>query len=121
MYIITKKRDAPFVWIRREIHPISLSRIILIIMENAKEVSAVYIIDTTSPEMICRVRVNPSKNPKFHKNEIEVGVGRSRRDFFIRFVTGLFLISCFFIRMRSLGFDLGDVRGMTLPIRLGSE
>jgi len=52
MYISTKNRDAPFVWISREIHPMSLSRIILIMTENAIEVSAVYIIDTTIPEMI---------------------------------------------------------------------
>jgi len=97
MYISTKNRDAPFVWISREIQPMSLSRMILIITENAKEVSAVYIIDTTRPEIICRVRVNPSRNPKFHRNEIEVGVGRSIRDFFIRFVIGLLFISCFFI------------------------
>ena len=93
MYISTKNREAPFVWISRETHPISLSRMILIITENAREVSAVYIIDTTSPEMIWRVRVNPSRNPKFHKNEIEVGVGKSKRDFFIKFVTGLLFIS----------------------------
>lgn len=37
--------------------------------------------------------MNPRRNPKFHRNEIEVGVGRSNRDFFIRFVTGLFFIS----------------------------
>lgn len=93
MYINTKNRDAPFVWMSREIHPVSLSRMILIITENANEVSAVYIIETTSPEMIWSVRVNPSRNPKFHRNEIEVGVGRSMRDFFIKFVIGLFFIS----------------------------
>ena len=96
----------------------SLSRIILIITENANEVSAVYIMETTRPEMICRVSVNPSRNPKFHRNEIEVGVGRSRRDFFIRFVTGLLFISCVFIRMRCLKFGSGDVRVMTLLIML---
>jgi len=52
MYINTKNKDAPFVWIIRETHPMSLSRIILIITENASEVSAVYIIETTNPEMI---------------------------------------------------------------------
>lgn len=113
MYINTKNRDAPFVWISREIQPISLSRMILIITENAKEVSAVYIIDTTNPEMICRVKVKPSRKPKFHRNEIDVGVGRSKRDFFIRFVTGLLFISCFFIRMRNLGFGLGGGHVMT--------
>jgi len=51
MYINTKNRDAPLVWISREIHPMSLSRMILTITENANEVSAVYIIDITVPEM----------------------------------------------------------------------
>jgi hypothetical protein len=95
-----------------------LSRIILIITENANEVSAVYIIDITNPEMIWRVRVSPSKNPKFHKNEIEVGVGRSIRDFFIRFVIGFLFISCFFIRMRNSKFGWGDVHGRTLLVGL---
>lgn len=112
MYISTKNRDAPFVWISRDTQPVSLSRMIFTITEKASEVSAVYIIETTNPEMICSVNVNPSKNPKFHKNEIEVGVGRSSSDFFIRFVIGLFFISCVFIRMKSLGFDLGGVREM---------
>jgi len=103
----------------REIHPVSLSRMILIITENANEVSAVYIIETTSPEMIWSVRVNPSRNPKFHRNEIEVGVGRSMRDFFIKFVTGLFFISCFFIKMMCLVFGLGGVRGMKQLVGLG--
>jgi hypothetical protein len=87
---------------------------IFTITENAREVSAVYIIETTSPEMICRVNVNPKRNPKFHRNEIEVGVGKSRRDFFIKFVSGLFFISCVFIKMRNLVFGLGGVREMKL-------
>jgi len=110
MYIRTKNREAPLVWINRDTHPISLSRMILTMTENAREVSAVYIIDTAIPEMIWMVRVNPSKNPKFHRNEIEVGVGKSRRDFFIRLAIGFIFISCFFIRMRSLMFGLGGVR-----------
>jgi len=89
---------------------------ILIITENAREVSAVYIIETTSPEMIWRVRVNPRRNPKFHRNEIEVGVGKSISDFFIRFVTGFIFISWVFIRMKNLMFGLGGDRGMILPI-----
>ena len=104
IYISTKNRDAPFVWISREIHPMSLSRMIFTITENDTEVSAVYIIETPSPEMICSVKVNPRRNPKFHRNEIEVGVGRSIRDFFIILVIGLLFISCFFIKMKSLVF-----------------
>src|SRR5882672_9600924 len=99
----------------------SLSRMILIITENAMEVSAVYIIETTIPEMICRVRVNPRRNPKFHKNEIDVGVGRSRRDFFIKFVIGFLFISWVFIRMRNLAFGLDGVRGRILLVGLGLE
>jgi hypothetical protein len=52
MYIRTKNKEAPFVWIIRETHPVSLSRMIFTITENAREVSAVYIIETTSPETI---------------------------------------------------------------------
>jgi hypothetical protein len=92
---------------------------ILTITENASEVSAVYIMDTTSPEMICSVNVNPSRNPKFHRNEIEVGVGRSKRDFFIRFVIGFIFISCFFIKMKCLEFGLGDARVMIRLAGLG--
>jgi len=90
---------------------------ILIITENASDVSAVYIIETTIPETIWRVRVNPRRNPKFHRKEIEVGVGRSIRDFFIRFVTGFIFISCFFIRMRYLGFGLGGGHGRILLVK----
>jgi len=52
----------------------------------------VYIIDTTSPEIICRVRVKPRRKPMFHRKEIELGVGRSRRDFFKIFVIGFVFI-----------------------------
>jgi hypothetical protein len=43
----------------------------------------------------------------FHRNEIEVGDGKSTRDEFIIFVRGASLIICFFIRMRMLGFGWG--------------
>jgi len=49
--------------------------------------------------MICKVRVNPSMNPMFHRNEIADGVGRSSSDFFRRFDIGLFFISWIFIKM----------------------
>jgi len=96
MYIRTKNREAPLVWINRDTHPISLSRMILTMTENAREVSAVYIIDTAIPEMIWMVRVNPSKNPKFHRNEIEVGVGKSRRDFFYQACDWVYFYFLFF-------------------------
>jgi len=60
-------------------------------------VSEVYIIDTISPDTICIVKIIPSMNPMFHMYEIEVGVGRSRRDVFIIFITGFFFISFFFL------------------------
>jgi hypothetical protein len=43
----------------------------------------------------------------FHRNEIEVGDGRSIRDEFTIFVKGTSLIICFFIRMMRLRFGLG--------------
>jgi hypothetical protein len=61
--------------------------------------SATYIIDTNNPEMICRVRVNPRRNPMFHMNEIDDGEGRSVRDFFRIEEIRFFLISWVFIRM----------------------
>jgi len=75
-------------------------------------VSDVYIIDTISPEMICMVRIIPSMNPMFHMYEIEVGVGRSSKDFFIIFISGFFFISLFFIRRKNLVFGVGGGRGL---------
>lgn len=89
MYNRTKNKEAPFMWTRRVIHPMSLSRMIFTITEKAVFMSALYIIDTKSPVMICKTNVNPNRNPMFHKNEIEFGVGRSSSDFFIRFVIGI--------------------------------
>lgn len=43
----------------------------------------------------------------FHRNEIEDGEGRSRRDEFIIFVNGISLIFCVFIRKMMIGFDSG--------------
>jgi FtsH-binding integral membrane protein len=43
----------------------------------------------------------------FHRNEIEDGEGRSRRDEFIIFVSGISLIFCVFIRKMMTAFDLG--------------
>jgi len=82
MYISMKNRDAPFICIIRVIHPMLLSRIILIIIWNEILVSDVYIIDTISPDTICNVKIIPNMNPIFHIYEIEVGVGRSISDFF---------------------------------------
>jgi len=77
-----KNRDAPFMWIIRVTHPIELSRMMFTIASNALEVSAVNIIDRTSPEMICSISVKPNMKPIFHIMEIEIGAGRSKRDFF---------------------------------------
>jgi len=105
MYISMKNKDAPFMCSIRVIHPMSLSRMIFTMTWNDMEVSAVYIIDTISPDAICIVSVNPSMNPIFHMYEIDVGVGRSKSDFFIIFVIGFVFISCFFIRMWLIEFD----------------
>jgi len=75
-----------------------MSCIILTIVENAVEVSALYIIDKISPEIICKERVIPRRNPIFHINEIDEGVGRSINDVFTIFKIGLFFVSCFFIK-----------------------
>lgn len=78
--------------------PVLISCIISTIVENAVEASALYIMDKIKPVIICRVSVIPSKNPMFHIKEIEVGVGRSKRDDFIIFNIGFILDSCFFIK-----------------------
>jgi len=57
--------------------------------------------------MIWRVRVIPRRNPKFHKNEIDLGDGRSARDDFKMEAIGWVFISCCFIRMKNLGFGMG--------------
>jgi len=57
--------------------------------------------------MICRDNVIPRRNPMFHMNEIEEGEGRSRRDEFIIFVSGISLIFCVFIRRMRKAFGLG--------------
>lgn len=54
--------------------------------------------------MICRERVMPKRNPMFHRNEMEVGDGRSRRELFISFVSGISFTFWFFIRMRRIRF-----------------
>lgn len=74
-----------------------MSCIIPTIVENAVFVSALYIIDRMIPEISCKVRVMPNRNPIFHINEIDDGVGRSSKDVFIIFRIGLFFVSCFFI------------------------
>ena len=97
MYNSTKNREAPFMWIIRVTHPVLMSCMIPTIVENAVFVSALYIIDKMIPETSCSVRVIPSRNPIFHKNEIDEGVGRSISEDFIIFRIGLFFVSCFFI------------------------
>jgi len=93
----------------RVIHPVLLSRSIMITDENAFSTFGTNIIDKMSPEMICRVSVNPRRNPMFHRVEIEDGVGRSIRELFIILVRGLNFISCFFINLMRL-FGLGYER-----------
>ena len=78
-------------------HPIFLSRMIITIVLNTVSVWAVYIMDRISPVITCVIKIIPSMNPMFHRSEIEVGVGRSIRDFFISAVMGFLFISCFFI------------------------
>lgn len=77
---------------------------------NAVVASAAYIMDKMSPVTNWRVRVMPKRNPMFHMNEIEAGVGRSRRDLFIIFRRGLVFVSCFFIRRKLRLIDLDCIR-----------
>jgi len=65
-----------------------------------------------SPVRICNISVIPSRNPRFHRKEIDLGEGRSIRDLFIIFIKGWVFISCFFIRMRILLIGLGYTLGL---------
>lgn len=51
--------------------------------------------------MICSTRVIPSRDPMFHRNEIELGVGRSAREDFTMDAMGWVFIVCFCIKMMS--------------------
>jgi hypothetical protein len=82
-YKITKNKEAPFICIIRVTHPMFMSRMIITITLKALSTWAVYIIDKINPVNTCSMRVIPSRNPIFHKNEIDDGVGRSISDFFI--------------------------------------
>ena len=104
----------------RVIQPMLLSFIMFTIDLKAVLVSAVYIIETIKPVAICRVRVIPSRNPMFHMNEIDLGVGRSIREFFIIFNSGLFFISCVFIKMMRIRSGRGDVHVSRLQVWLKS-
>lgn len=97
MYRRIKKREAPFMCIIRVIQPVLMSCIIFTMEVKASLASELYIMDTTSPVTICSIRVIPSKKPMFHRNEIDVGVGRSRRDDLIILRIGSFFIFWGFI------------------------
>jgi hypothetical protein len=53
--------------------------------------------EISRPEMICRVRVIPRRNPMFHRYEMDEGVGRSDREDFIILMIGWVFVSWFFI------------------------
>lgn len=74
---------------------------------NAVEVSGVYLMERKSPVTICRVRVIPSRNPMFHRNEIDEGVGRSKREDLTIVIMGLVLDSWVFIRRLRTRIGLG--------------
>jgi hypothetical protein len=97
-------------WIIRVAHPLFTSRMIATITLNTLSVWVEYTIDRINPVMICRVSVIPSRNPMFHINEIDEGVGRSISDFFIIDMTGFFFVSWFLIRTMLILSGLGDVR-----------
>ena len=58
--------------------------------------------------MICIIRVIPSRNPMFHKNEIDDGEGRSISELLRIFPIGWFFISWVFIRMMIEELGLGS-------------
>ena len=89
-------------------------------LANAEEASPVYNIDRISPEASWRDRVMPSKNPTFHRNEIDEGVGRSSSDFFSIFRIGFFFVSWVFIRRRWILIGWGCVFGWLVLLLLGS-
>ena len=66
--------------------------------------------------MICSDSVIPSRNPMFHNIEIDLGDGRSDNDAFRVFIRKWVFISCFFIRMMSLGFGVGCVHVLQLRL-----
>jgi hypothetical protein len=83
IYNIRNIKEAPFMWMFRVAHPISLFRMIISMFLNAVSTVGVYSIDRNSPVRICVVSRIPSINPIFHRNEIDVGDGRSVRDFLL--------------------------------------
>jgi hypothetical protein len=97
IYIKMKNRDAPFIWIIRVTHPILISRIIISIVLKTVSACGKYLMESTSPVMIWRVRVIPRRNPIFHSREIDEGVGRSIKEVLIIFNIWLCFISFFFI------------------------
>lgn len=72
------------------VHPSFTSRIIITIVLNTVSVWGEYTMDSIIPVMICIISVTPSRNPMFHMNEMDDGVGRSISDFFIIRVRGFF-------------------------------
>jgi len=52
----------------------------------------------------------------FHNIEIDLGDGRSDNDAFRVFIRKWVFISCFFIRMMSLGFGVGCVHVLQLRL-----
>lgn len=47
--------------------------------------------DKTNPVTICSTRVIPKRNPMFHRNEIEKGVGRFTSEFLVISIRGSFI------------------------------
>jgi hypothetical protein len=83
IYRIKNINEAVFVWINRVIHPLSTFR--MIISTELKD-SLDFVrkcIDNITPVMICIDKDAPRRNPEFHSDEIEDGVGRSVSELFI--------------------------------------
>jgi hypothetical protein len=70
-----------------------LSRMIITMFLKDSSTLALYIIDNTRPVVICKVKVIPNMKPKFQRVEIDLGLGRSSREFFTIFKIGFFFVS----------------------------
>lgn len=60
----------------------------------------------------------PKRKPKFHIKEIDDGVGKSRRAFFVINRIGFFFISWVLIKMRTKLFGWGGVHGWIMLLWL---
>ena len=61
-------------------------------------VSGMYPIDRRIPLISCKDRVIPARNPMFHNNEIDLGVGKSAKDPFKICSISFCVVMCILIK-----------------------